>query len=775
MSTESFSLDDLLMELRYGSKEKEKRKEEIEESLLKAQKPEKIIDTLNSYEVQGLSNEVLKLKVKGYRNLYDYILKFYRIKKYYDISKGIDIELSQTLIDDMADVGDEYINDEVLLSQMPNGEMVLDVMFEKNNGFIPQIKTIELAKELIKRKKDDLLLNADIEVLRWEVVPGKSLFEMMVEHNFLPDIEFVDIDGKIPLTERKNILFEGIKDDKRVIDYLLESNLKLSFDLLAMPEKYWHDVTVACLKYQKYEALSQAPEEFFTQKIKLDNGDEVLLFRYLLNKGVKPEIWGEITNEDIISYKLFEARSFYEVASKCSTETLTKPFANTGLTLLDEIIIGELEHPRSIVVEKIDEKRKMVNFNVILRMLYSNNKVNDEVSLILAKHGLYCQPAVIEKELGIDKNFGIQKYLYNQTNIPVQAEYRDFIDNFRSYFADGSSDKDTIEDIISSFNRTVLTNEEESVRDLAAIMIYKDRHPSFKITNNPNSGSHFAYASSYDDGEINLDVKHDIDVLAHEWGHLIHEVYDGGQTPDNIKELMPYDFTYASNNKQEVHDLFNQMNSEAQELFADENVYQKFVEFIKRQKGSMEAYKNEIRNEYKSLIGTKQLLIETLKNDKISREIKKAMTSAFYDEKKDKFLADEYVNNYVTERLKSEFAKFKEVSFQKNNAEFLCYENFIDAYYGGALGRVSSEVRLKALKDGQVVRAIPFCTHDVDYFKYNGGSQFREMFANYVQLKKSPTGTEYIEKIKMKISPELIEALEKYYKNLGMEMIQSLH
>lgn len=97
---------------------------------------------------------------------------------------------------------------------------------------------------------------------------------------------------------------------------------------------------------------------------------------------------------------------------------------------------------------------------------------------------------------------------------------------------------------------------------------------------------------------------------------------------------MPYDFTYASNNKQEAHDLFNQMNSEAQELFADENVYQKFVEFIKRQKGSMEAYKNEIRNEYKSLIGTKQLLIETLKNDKISREIKKAMTSAFYYEKK---------------------------------------------------------------------------------------------------------------------------------------------
>lgn len=401
--------------------------------------------------------------------------------------------------------------------------------------------------------------------------------------------------------------------------------------------------------------------------------------------------------------------------------------------------------------------------------------INDEVSLILAKHGLYYQPAVIEKELGIDKNFGIQKYLYNQTNIPVQAEYRDFIDNFRSYFADGSSDKDTIEDIISSFNRTVLTNEEESVRDLAAIMIYKDGHPSFKITNNPNSGSHFAYASSYDDGEINLDVKHDIDVLAHEWEHLIHEVYDGGQTPDNIKELMPYDFTYASNNKQEAHDLFNQINSEAQELFADENVYQKFVEFIKRQKGSMEAYKNEIRNEYKSLIGTKQLLIETLKNDKISREIKKAMTSAFYDEKKDKFLADEYVNNYVTERLKGEFAKFKEVSFQKNNAEFLCYENFIDAYYGGALGRVSSEVSLKALKDGQVVRAIPFCTHDVDYFKYNEGSQFREMFANYVQLKKSPTGTEYIEKIKMKTSPEMIEALEKYYKNLGMEMIQSLH
>lgn len=120
---------------------------------------------------------------------------------------------------------------------------------------------------------------------------------------------------------------------------------------------------------------------------------------------------------------------------------------------------------------------------------------------------------------------------------------------------------------------------------------------------------------------------------------------------------------------------------------------------------------------------------------------------------------EEILESYVSARLKSKYEIFKEKKYEKNNNEFLCYENFIDAYLGGAIGTNGIGKNSNA----------PTSTHDCNYFK-DKETQFQELFANYVELRKmlSPKREEYISKLKEKTSPELLEALEKYYLSLSM-------
>ena len=123
-----------------------------------------------------------------------------------------------------------------------------------------------------------------------------------------------------------------------------------------------------------------------------------------------------------------------------------------------------------------------------------------------------------------------------------------------------------------------------------------------------------------------------------------------------------------------------------------------------------------------------------------------------------------YINQYIDQRLKAEFEKFRKTKYTKDNELFLCYENVVDAYYGGALGRASEEVS---------DQKAPTCTHTFQYF-IERNRQFQEMFANYVELKKEQNSQEYIEKLKEKTSPELISAIEDYYKSICLKTKKKL-
>lgn len=762
-------IDDLLIEARLKRARRKEEDKKIEKLLLTASDPIKIIDKLTPIELTKLSKEVLKRKIPGYKNLYEYILKNFEYNIYPKESDCKDLELGQTLLETRGYVKDEFITDELLLSKSKNEETILDIMLKDKSRFftIPQVTSVELAKELIKRQRYDLLINASLEVLKYEMSPNTPIIKVMLDNHVIPNIPYIIkneyTNFYLAINSNKNILFANINKDKKVIDYFLESSEDIKFNVDYMPEDMWKKVINACIKYKKCNAISSGPEKFYTQVIDANDSKESL-FKYMHDLGIEPEIIGKITDHEIIQTYLLDRKNNYTLVSKCPSDVLTTPFAYGKYTPIECIILNEKNEilkDRENYSRNFDEN----NLKSVVNMLYQKNKFSDKMAIEFAKHQFFLSPMDNKKTIGLDKNDEMQKYIFHENHIPTTKHYEDFVYMFKYYFREEDNDQEIIENIVSLFNSNLFLDEKVSVRDLQALIDYKKKHHNFRIIYNEKEGSSFlACKTDLSRGHISLENKHDKYALAHEWGHLIHEVYLDGKTPESIKKLIPYDYGYIMNNFDNLFELYSTIEQEAEILLDIDRIKEKFVNYINDKKGSLEEYKEEIRREYKVLIGTDKLLIETLKNPDMSFEVKKAITEAIYASPKDEYLTEKRIEEYVNERLKAEFEDFKKVSYIERNAEFLCYENFIDAYYGGALGDVSDVKNTK----------VPTCTHDTLYFMRNRDNQFSEMFANYVELRKIRTGNKYIEKLKEKTSPELIEALEELYENLSFDYTDKL-
>lgn len=762
-------IDDLLIEARLKRARRKQEEKKIENLLLTASDPIKIIDKLTPIELTKLSKKVLKRKIPGYKNLYEYILNNFEYNIYPKESDCKDLELGQTLLETRGYVKDEFITDELLLSKSQNEETILDIMLKDQSRFftIPQVTTVELAKELISRERYDLLINASLEVLKYEIAPNTPIIKVMLDNHVIPNVSYVTqnecTDFPLVINPSKNILFENINNDKKVIDYLLESSENIKFNVDYMPEEMWKNVINACIKHEKCNAISSGPERFYTQVIDESNFKESL-FKHMYNLGLEPEITGKITNHEIIQTYLLDRKNNYMLVSKCPSDVLTTPFAYGKYTPIECIILNE---KNEILKDKDNYSRNFDQNNLksVVNMLYHTQKFNDKMAIEFAKYRYFLSPIDNKKTIGLDQDDEMQKYIFHENYIPTTKHYEEFANMFKYHFREEDNDQEIIENIISLFNSNVFFDEKASVRDLQALIDYKKKHHNFRIIYNEKEGSSFlACKTDLSKGHISLENKYDKYALAHEWGHLIHEVYLDGKTPESIKKLIPYDYGYMVDNFRSLFELYSTIEQEAENLLDIDSIKEEFINYINDKKGSLEKYKEEIRREYKVLIGTDKLLIETLKSPDMSFEVKKAITEAIYASSKDEYLTEKRIEEYVNERIKAEFEDFKKVSYIEKNAEFLCYENFIDAYYGGTFGDVSDVKNTK----------VPTCTHDTLYFMRDKDNQFSEMFANYVELRKIRTDNKYIEKLKEKTSPELIEAIEKLYENLSLDYTDKL-
>lgn len=754
---------------------RKKEQKNIERLLLTCSNPERIVDKLDEYNLFlfHLDKRIYLRKIEGYYNLYDYMLKKGPIHP--KPEDWVEKELVIAWIMNKKTFPNENYSNELLLDYLPDGTRIIDFALENNmfSFYPPHINNIEVAKIFATKGKYEFLENCVSAIYDEPINEKETVLECMIKHRIIPNIKFIKSKEEslfhfFNSIEKEDCLFKKLQNGKTVLETLLASDLPFMFQFnqftYEQEKDTWRRIIETCYYRNKLDKLSDLPEVALDMDILTQEERTIKTIDLLDWDNISPNIKFRITKGSIVKYLVLK-KDFLTLCNLATPEILGDYELVEGANALDFMISTLISENR--IVPSLEENSFCLRDATSI--LVRDGKITPKISLTYAKFGFYLPTTKPNIELGITSSDQIEKYLYKSVVISPDKDSEALVNQFREIYNDEKSSPEVVELIIASFLESFATDRQNATRDLQALIDIKKLNPSFQLEYDLNDGASFCPPSSISDGfggYLRVKNKYDQSTLDHEWGHAIHYIYGENKLPADIEKLLPYDCNYIfqdMNSYQTTYKLCCEMDEAAQTLNDEQEIEKDFLRFIEISKGGIEKYKEEIRAEFRELFGTAKILLEAINCGKYSNEVLLALSKAYFEhETNDK---EKIIESYVTARIKAEYETFKKKKFVKNNTEFLCYENFLDAYLGGALGNHMQNVKTHA----------PSSTHNVLYFRTKE-IQFQELFANYVELRKmpSPDREKYMAKIKERTSPELIDALENYYLSLTNEKRKTL-
>lgn len=781
-----------LLDKKLQAIKKRNDKRELENYLINCKRPTDAIDRLSAFDLRELSIEVYSRKVDGYYNLYDYIL---RTKKTSILAKQEDTNnpnIYLPWIEYSKDFNYLTLTDEILLDTLPSGKKIIDFAIEtgkiNNSSRQPiEIKTIELAKILYEKKLFKCLSFCDFNLYNQELTEGKTVFDILMENKVVPNI--LGIECYTRNSSVNKCLLEEI-NGKSILEHLIDNNLKFKlnlFDSFFEPEEL-EKIKDILAKKNRFDLIECASSKFLKTKIKHDGKEESIIHHYVTSYFGSFNVmydfdidvecieeclkaWSDIKSTDGINNGLdtIDKHYNYGLSARGELQSLIyripketyREKTSSGISVL-ELLLQYCNDP----VKKIESSCVEVIFDDIVKKF---EVCPQEFAILFVKYGLITENDYV-KEIGIKKD-EISDYIYPKENIDINdEEILSLINDFYDIYDDGKSSKRVLDLVIYSFKKSYQINRDIAIRDLNVFIEMKKKYPKFYFIYDEIKGSKFSPPSLYkDESYLSLNNLNDIYVLNHECGHLIHFFCESSNVPQETRNLL-----YRQQNIEEDSSkrdaVFKRTISLGEELMKrnDDLYEQEFHKFIISKKGSMDSYIEEIKKEFQQFFGTDKILLESIndiiKTDVYYPQLLNALADAYYD-MDSKINKEELIDLYVKNRIETEKKYFKDTLYQRDNSIFLLYENFIDAYYQGALG---SYLKYKKIK-------VPSCCHDTMYFLKGFNKSFEEMIADYIALTKSKDGQEYIELLKQETSPELIDSLENYYKNMSCEQSLNRH
>lgn len=727
------------------------------EYLLKCPNIKDAIKHIDTLYLEVLEPEVFEIPVEGYMNLYDYLIN---TKEEKFKPKGACFERRNIYIPhilkykNFTGINRVLINSKMLLDTLPNGERIIDFILKNNKDFpleeAVMVDSLEVAEILYKSNCISHLRGANLEVLTSKIDNDKTVLDVLKENNLVPLCRFVKETNSRRFSAEEEVikifndnLGEKV-GNKLFLEILIEKgfNFNIEYDAFANSESR-EKLAAVLATANAFNRMKTVTEDFLLIKVQKDN--QQLRVIDILKDDELPNIITKVKDNTIIK-RYLNAKKYSEIIICLDEATLLQEIEK-NVTVLDYII------------------KNASSPNELLRatqIISQKNLLTPDVSLIFSKYEYYIK-SEYDKKTGIKSDEDLYTFIYDdELNYQLDKESKKYISFFKKLYNDGESSKEAIELAIKSFKRTYAIDKELAKRDLDALIKLKIKYPFYKLSYNKTNGSSFAapedlFGYPVEDAQLTIDNKYNIEVYNHELGHLVHYYYDDGNTPKNIEEVLEK----VQISDAECKKIFDEINKEAEEQLESEEEYQKmYDEFIIKKYQSIENYHQVIKSEFKKLYGTKELVLEAINDGTYSKEVLKALVDIYFEQKSD-IDNNLLINLYVENRIREEKNFFKETVYRKKNIEFLCYENFIDAYYKGNIG----SYRKKITKEERENIKAPMCTHDADYFILPN-MQFKELYANYMALKKAPKGKVYIEKLKEKTSLKLIELIEEYDKKL---------
>ena len=736
-------------------------KAKIIEYLKKCPNIKEAIKLLDTKYLHELDLEIYELPVEGYMNLYDYLIQTRNtiIHPLDENYKSRSIYLPILLKFESATQFIQYIDNDMLLDKMPNNQTVLEFLLENDYFFIStsgiSIDNIEVAKILLKGKHYNFLANSSLEVLMTEVENNKTVLDVLKENNILPRIKYIKKPGlsdvDMCLKPKQNIALERT-NNKYLLELLIEKGFDFEIELndIIDNREEWIKIVRILLKKDQLKRIKDAPEEFLLHVINKEDNKDVRIIDILKPEEL-PNIVGYASNKDVLM-RYIKAGKFDEIIYVIGEDGLVQELDNK-YTILD-FMLGKA----------VQMKRSAAD---IVQTLIMRRLITEKISVILSKYGVYL-PSDYKKQTCIKSDTDLYSYIYENKDYEIDLEGKKHLMDFKLHFSEKENSPEVIETVTNSFKRTYTIDKELAIRDLKALILFKKRYPKFTLVYNPSVGNSFTKPVGYSFYEntpkITLKNKYNLESFHHELGHLVSFILKGDNTPEQIKEILDKS---NETSLDRITDVFKEVNQEAEEQLLSEEEYEKqFNEFIISKYKTFENYKNIIREDFKKYIGSKELILEAVNDGSYSEEVLKAIVDSYFEMKENNIDKEVLLEMYVETRINAERKIFKDELYRKTNMEFLCYENFIDAFFGGELFEyfkvIPEEERSK-------IKA-PICTHDKMYFIMQENGQFNEMYANYIELKKSPKGNFYIGKLKEKTDPRIIELLEEYDKYLTIAL-----
>ncbi len=735
-------------------------KKKLEQFLLKCLNPKEVIEKLSAFDLSELSIDVYKRKIPGYYNLYDYILKNKKNTSF--LAKNSDNNNPDIFIPwilNKKSVSYLDITDELLMTNTPDGTKIIEYLIDNNIKLDKfTINNLELAKIIYQKNKLEYLSVCSPILYDKELSEGKTIFDILIANKILPSNRGVG-DSNYNYFDFDLLLKEI--NGKTILEHLIDNNFK--FQINGNYDSNYNNqilkVITILLKKNKFELLKEYCDTSFL-KLKItdeNNVEHTVLDYYVASKGKIPKLFFyDNLDPDFITH-------YINLANKTNEKEIAF-----------DSISGVLKNVNDLLVKGSDGLTNLevlvsnyADYMYIIKILKKFDYIPEEVTLLLAKMKFPLPSFNYKSNFGFEKNDDVLEYIYKEDEITIDdSEFTELINNFYATFNDNNSSKEVLDLVVSSSKKSYTIDKYIAMRDIEALIEMKKRYPDFIIKYDSTKGSFFRRPNMQNkESCISIQNIKDIGALNHEWGHLIHFLKNNSKVPRDANDLIKVQIHNVYKYWKEIDIRFHEVVDLADKLLlSDEDVEKAFLKYINLEKGGMDAYQAEIKREFQEFYGTKEMLLSTIKNYfDYSKDVYLALASAYfdYDYEVDK---EKVIEMYVQNRIEIDKKYFIKNIYEKNNQDFLMYENFLDAYYLGSIG--------ERFKRSDIDSKVPTCVHDQEYFinvSNPSNLQFSEMFANYVALRKSKNGIKYIELLKQETSLELIEYLEEYYRNLSFK------
>lgn len=714
----------------------------IKELIKKVKEPIKLIELCNKVKrpelLKFVNEDVLMYKIDEKTSLLEDLLnKGMEPNILNDIppnKKFINYLIEKELYEYLSNVN---VNEQILLVKLSDEKTLLELLIEKN--IIPNLKFSVFDKKIIQilYKKgmlnlisdcyDKILLTNVNEIIENEPnLNNTSFLEYMLERGYNPLSNVYSINNEELIQIYYNKGYYQFLGKKTDSDLLLKklSDGKILIDVLLEKE---------CNIDFKYNGFNEeiAKKLYLNKRYDLlSKGDLNVLLKNIDGESTYLDCILDAIKEKKIKHNLNKI-SFYG----CSVNSIAKFY----LAVAKKSMINYLENlNEEDLLREFDEKMLIEELLDLDSELTLNTIINDSVKSNM-------KIAVILKSRGLEtKTIGVPLVEDNYTNDyltkhqntlgigPLFNEGEILLQKLFELFAsDGKSDISLVEALISGYRIALFINYNLSIMELKNLIEVKEKNKERFVYIKDEKSAYF----SHNKGDIHCNSPV-IETILHETGHALHFYLANNNIPEEYNLIIEKARNNAETlqNVEKFANIYNDMKKRMKEI-----AEQKYSEFFDSQ-FNLE-YINSIEQFIKKSQMEKREEFETLGIDNETLDI--ILNNIFTSEEYIAHQKEIFIEEYRDHMMRSEFGSLMAIG------------DIIDAIYEGEL---NSGV-LKNEKGEKINRT---AGHGISYY-CDSKHGFDEMVANFSSISKSNDSKEMLDLLKTIVGEELFNMLSEFY------------